>query len=155
MRDLFYNIKYGIRNLITWIPIVWQDRQWDYRYLYKILHTKLSLMEEHFNRDDPTIVGSRKYGKQIQTAKNLAKRLMQDDYLENAMLWHDQKFEEINFNDLWERVPDSIYSTYIGDQNIARQESFGKCCRHSEYMEDTDRRYLFQLISDKIGWWWD
>ncbi len=45
INNFFRSIKYGIKNLITWFPIIWKDRDWDHWYLYKILRFKLIQME--------------------------------------------------------------------------------------------------------------
>jgi len=155
IKQVLYNLKYGILNIVKWIPVIWKDRQWDKYYLYEILHFKLSLMEKHFYRDKPTIVNSKRYGKQIKIAKVLAKRLANDNYLDNATFWHDQKFEEVDFKSLWRKEPNGMYYSYVGDQNVNRQNSFDKCCKHSVYMRNRDLQYLFDLLNKKIEWWWD
>ena len=30
-----------IKNIIRWIPVLWNDRDWDYHYTFEILKTKL------------------------------------------------------------------------------------------------------------------
>ncbi len=137
------------------MPAIWRDRDWDYYYLYNILYYKLKHMEEHFNRDNPTIVNSKQYAKQIMVAKNLAKRLRDNNYLSNALYWHDKKFNEVNFNDLISKEPVNGYYIYIGDQNKGRRDSFKICCEHSDYMESQDKEYLFEYMKKKINWWWD
>ena len=37
--------KFGIKNLRVWFGIIWDDRNWDQVYLWKILLKKLQLME--------------------------------------------------------------------------------------------------------------
>ena len=37
----FYKIKYGISNLIRWLPIVWKDRNYDHHFIDVVLHFKL------------------------------------------------------------------------------------------------------------------
>lgn len=46
------NLKYKVRNFIQsvkrlrrWIPIIWDDRNWDYWYIYEMLKNKLQDME--------------------------------------------------------------------------------------------------------------
>ena len=33
LEDAYYNVKYGILNIITWLPVIWRDRQWDHAYV--------------------------------------------------------------------------------------------------------------------------
>ena len=45
------NIITGIKNIVTWFPVIWKDRQWDYVYLLKILDKKLGLMLKDFEEN--------------------------------------------------------------------------------------------------------
>ena len=38
------NILQGIKNLIAWFPTIWQDRDFDYVFLSRILKLKLERM---------------------------------------------------------------------------------------------------------------
>ena len=42
--QFFRNIKYGFYNLFKWSLIIWQDKDWDQYYIYKILQFKLKNM---------------------------------------------------------------------------------------------------------------
>lgn len=44
IRGYYFNVYYGIRNLIRWLPIIWCDRDWDHVYLLKILEKKIGSM---------------------------------------------------------------------------------------------------------------
>ena len=39
--DILYNIKNGIKNLWTYKSIIWNDRWYDYSYIFKLLEFKL------------------------------------------------------------------------------------------------------------------
>lgn len=83
---MFYKIKRYFRkfkNFIKWIPIVWNDEQWEESYLFKIIKFKFELMEKHFNNPDECwIIDSDR--KQIafhcKTCKLLCERLIDDVY---------------------------------------------------------------------------
>ena len=40
------DIYYNIRRIISWIPILWKDRNFDYSYLYIIMQFKISHMRK-------------------------------------------------------------------------------------------------------------
>ena len=46
-----------IKNLFRWLPIIWQDEQWDYYHILEILKYKLIFTAEH----------ARKYGYHINS----------------------------------------------------------------------------------------
>jgi len=37
----YYNVKNGVANLWRWFPTVWKIRNWDYHYIYMVLHKQL------------------------------------------------------------------------------------------------------------------
>ena len=39
-----------IKNIIRWIPVLWNDRDWDYHYTFEILKTKLKFQSKHFRK---------------------------------------------------------------------------------------------------------
>lgn len=45
LKSKIKDIKDRIKRVITWIPILWEDEDWDYAYMYKIFATKLKSME--------------------------------------------------------------------------------------------------------------
>ena len=42
---LFNDFVEGIKNLIYWFPIIWNDRQWDQIYLKKMIVLCMKFME--------------------------------------------------------------------------------------------------------------
>ena len=45
----FRKIKLGIKNLIEWFPIIWEDRHWDDKYIFDILQHKIKLQSLMMN----------------------------------------------------------------------------------------------------------
>ena len=41
LRSYYYQLRYGISNLIKWFPIVWRDRDFDSAYIMEILLFKM------------------------------------------------------------------------------------------------------------------
>jgi uncharacterized UPF0160 family protein len=73
----------GIKNIIKWFHIIWEDRDFDYGYLLDILEFKLKSMEQFFNSNDTWTKNSKKCAKQIMIVKNLIHRIKREDYLTN------------------------------------------------------------------------
>jgi hypothetical protein len=79
-----------IKNLIRWAPIIWNDRDWDYYFIYEILKQKLINVEKftrrdgvHFynNRDADDILKAIDLINKVQTEYHL------DKYLSEATEW--------------------------------------------------------------------
>jgi len=106
---------YGIKNLLIWIEIMWNDRDWDWYFLMVILKKKLSLMESYHEKAD-TFVGTERETRRMKTCKNLIGRIIKDNYAsskqykvllsvnrEKAFKWlddHEAQDTELLFNQL-------------------------------------------------------
>lgn len=74
----YHAIKYGIKNLIKWFPLIWKDRDFDYRYLYDILYFKLGEMQKFFEFGNTYSVDAKQYAEQIKECRRLLKRIMDE-----------------------------------------------------------------------------
>jgi hypothetical protein len=81
----FFDLYFGIKNLILWFPIIWPDRDFDWAFLAAIMEFKLRRMSELF-RKYGTSVHSDKYARQTLICAELLKRLADDNY------WEMRKF---------------------------------------------------------------
>lgn len=119
-----------IKNIVRWVPVIWNDKDFDESFIFTILHFKLQNVERHMASDKCIITetSARKIVNEIKTARLLLERIIKYEYLNNATMWHDP--------------------------NKERSNSFEKCSRHSEYMEQQDIEYLFKHISKHIQKWW-
>jgi len=156
---IHYDIPYGIKNLFIWAPIIWKDRSWDFIYLFFILHKKLSLMEPSIR--DGHCVGGPKRAKDIKTCRLLVKRIIDDNYHENAFINHDKKWGELNI----EFVPTEdkkLCKLEVNRDNVKnekereeerKQSNF--LYKHSDKMKDQDVKLLFKIMSKKGLSWWD
>ncbi len=161
IKDIPYNIKYGIKNLIQWFPVIWKDRQWDNFFIYIILRRKLHLTEQL----------TRKYGhhtKHIQDADKIKKcviildRLIEDDYNENVYRNHDKKWGDgkMIFTDSTEYPQCSKLD--IKYENVKTKED--EKLQTKEYrilmnkpqdLINQDLDMLFKLMRKNIQTWWD
>ena len=161
IKNFFYNIKYGIKNLIIWFPYIWKDRNWDHTYIYIILKYKLHLTEQLI----------RNYGhhiKHIQDADkikiciNLLDRLIKDEYEESAFQKHDKKWGKgkIRFEDckdnhkLTELHIDYPKINTPKDKEDENKE-FKRAIKHSNAMYQQDIDMLFNNMRKYIQGWWD
>lgn len=89
-----YIIEYGVKNIIYWFPIVWQDRWWDHIFLYSILNHKLKQMEKGF-REDGCHVYHEQDAKKIKICVLLLDRLQNDAYIDykNERGWEPELFK--------------------------------------------------------------
>ena len=132
---MFSEIKHGIRNLIYWLPVIWKDRWWDDHYIYAILRHKLLNMAHMFEKYGISTV-SKSDAEEMRYAAALLKRLMDEDYLENA--WpKDIKIE--SWREATEEEGDAIR----------------RAGRHADYMKQQDLDTLLEIFRKHIFGWWD
>jgi len=165
---MFYKIKQwprqirqGIKSLIIWFPVIWQDRWYDHYFIYAILRHKLHLMEHNI----------RLYGihtKHIEDADKIKKcvilldRLMKDEYHENVFKDHYKKWGEpkMRFED-YDKDPE-LQELHIDYPKVQTEEDkklqtkeFRLKSKSVQEMINQDVEMLFTLMRKNIQTWWD
>ena len=137
-----------IKNIVRWLPIIWRDRQWDWLFLIRILNRKLKAMEVSGYYDGNT-------EKRMRVARILTDRLIRNNYVENALFWHDKRWGEAKF----ETVDCEWVITYPNVRNRRDKEmqsrEITRCYKHSDYMRQQDIDMLFGIMGKYIQGWWD
>lgn len=97
---MFCSFIRGIKNLIRWFPVIWQDRDWDRGYLYILMETKLNQMQKFFDSDKTFSVDAKLYAEQIRQARELLLRVHDetvfDDYYNPCDGQYIIPIEEVN-----------------------------------------------------------
>lgn len=158
---ILYDIPYGIQNLITWFPVIWTDRNWDYWFIYKILHKKLDLMEKHIRKHDNHTCAQAD-ADNIKKCVLLLDRLIADKYHESAFKNHERKWGESDMiftkskEDPEMKKLDIIYPnvTSTEDEKLEKKD-FKRAMNHEEYLKEQDINMLFNLMKKHIRTWWD
>ena len=154
-----YDVPRGLKNLIRWFPVIWQDRDWDHWFLYSIMKKKLEQME-HLQENHGMSINSKKYAKQIRVCRILLDRLMKDDYMENALFWHTKKygerqldFKDTDYGENWVEMITKYAEPAI--DKIKADKDWHRCYEHSEMMQQQDLDLLFKNMNKNIRGWWD
>jgi hypothetical protein len=88
-----YKIKNKIkqlRKLIRWIPIIWNDRDWDYYFIYEILKQKLVDTEKYIRKDGVHMFNNRDADsilKAIEMIEKVQTEYHIDKYLSETTKW--------------------------------------------------------------------
>jgi len=156
----FRNIKYGVRNLIKWFPVIWNDRDWDFFFIWTILHKKLELMEKEI-RVNGHHKNNIRDANQIKLCVNLLKRLIDDQYHENVFIHHEKKWGKSHMK--WEPTEDpELQSLHIIRDNVNTDEEkeqetkeFQRLSPKVEELRQQDINHLFDYMKKHILGWWD
>ena len=83
LKDRWSNFIYGLKNLIRWLPYIWEDRDWDWIYLARLMRFKIVEMACHFDEYGHH-VDSDKCAKQMRICSELLRRMEEQPYYDNA-----------------------------------------------------------------------
>ena len=157
----YYNVKNGIRNLINWFPVIWQDRNWDHYFIYVILRKKLQLME-HQIRTYGHHVRNEEDADNIKVCVNLLSRLIEDEYHEMAFGKHDEKWGEIELKTKPLEDNPELYSVDFHRDGIQTEKDkeqerkeFSRAYNHETMLREQDLDLLFKNMRKYIQTWWD
>jgi hypothetical protein len=159
IKDWIRNVKRGVPNLITWFPVIWKDRWWDYYFFFVILHKKLSLMEKGF-RKYGNCVSSKEDAIKIKVCVNLLDRIIKDEYDQMVYKKHDEKWGDIELKTISraDGLPELIISrpNVVTDKEIAQEKKEQRLLiEKPDKMKYQDKDLLFKLLKKHILSWWD
>ena len=120
-----------INRLYRWIPLLWNQEEWDYEYIYDVLELKLKelqkcIADDDIHRDAPI------YYRQITIClKYLDRFRNSDNYIE--VPYNEASFE------------DGIFKS---------SENFSKACRKLHNFEDDSfNKFWKRFVQWHQGWW--
>jgi hypothetical protein len=168
----------GIKNLITWLPVVWKDRDWDSYYIFKILEHKLKLQSKGISRRDIHL-NAKRDSEIMMTCVRLMERLREEYYRMEYTDYHESKywFEEIKdkpgysswkskiesekFDDYFKNYP-LIYKKVLNGEGVFNIEDKNEYERKQKiamnigiYNHERAHKLLFKLLEENIQKWWD
>lgn len=69
-----------LKNVLRWLPIIWNDEQWDHYYIYEVLKHKLIFTAEH-TRKNGYHVSSDYDADRMMLCVRLIEKVQNEDYL--------------------------------------------------------------------------
>ncbi|MDF2677723.1 MAG: hypothetical protein K0Q97_2048 [Bacillota bacterium] len=159
MLKFYYSIKNGVSNLFKWFPVIWQDRDYDDAYLYKLLWKKLQNMANMHRRDGHS-TDSEETAEQIEYASNLAYRLWKNNYLEEILNKHDyfEKYPNINANEIMnidDRPDEHGHYAISWSADDAQLKLFNQCQKEADELFEEEHKKLFDYMKRYSRSWWD
>jgi len=155
------DFKIGIKNLITWFPIVWKDRQWDHQFIYSVLRHKLHLTEQ-FIRNYGIHVNHIEDSDKIKKCVLLLDRLIKDEYHESVNKYYYERWgePEMVFEDSEEypgyKTMDLKYPNVKSQKDEKlNTKQFKRNCESEQKLKEQDLDMLFQTMRKHIQTWWD
>ena len=133
--------RYGIQNLWRWKDVIWNDRQWDYVYLYHIMKRKLELWE-HDHRKYSYHENSHYEADEMEICIRVLNRLIEDDYCKQDFKKHEELFGKYGMPILTPRTDEQI-------------KDFKSIMEKEELLRNQDTEFIFTHIKEHHRGWWD
>ena len=147
----FYNVKNGLRNLWKWRSVVWNDRPWDYVYIFKALRFKL---DETQRCIDGTFVGADEEAAKIRSLIEAIDRILEDDYVKEEYEEMDRKYGKL---EMIFHEDNTITTTRKNlkeeDRETERQETLTLAELEAERRQQ-DINFVFDTMKNDIQRWW-
>jgi len=117
------NTFYSILNILAWVPVLWEDVDWDYSALYRIMEFKLRRMAK--DTDTWHVAGAERDKERLLEAAILCNRIANEPYL------FVQGIDEFKV------VPQADYDVHFTDKQ--RKADLKRLCE--------------MLEKYSLGWW--
>jgi len=167
IRDLFYDIKAGVKSVLYWLPVIWKDRWYDWDFLMMILEHKL-LQMGNMTRKKGCQEHSPEKAAQMLVCAELCKKIYTNEYRQEELKQHKEQWgdcvcpicgeficdcfryseDESYWVNLYEKV-----KTRADDEMASAQMHMIIDMQESDM--DTDIELLFYIMQTKLLEWWD
>lgn len=174
LKIAFRNLVQGIKNLIRWFRIIWNDREWDNWFLEEIIIQKLHNMADHF--DDPLLAFTESAPQKAKHMRLAAKLLQkyQDGYYSSEYLDYYAMDFYIDEHGYLQTAEESRYDNlnvyFKKYKGVHRQILSGKikvsfltdlndrqmvAMQIGYYNEQRARRLAYKIMDTYSPGWWD
>ncbi len=155
------NFPKNVKRVCIWLPIIWNDRDWDYFCFLRILQFKIQTMQKYFQRSDISYE-NKKSAAELQYVDFLLTRLLNNElYCEKEFQELEDKYGKL----VWEFTP-------IEGTEFSRTEFYREKCtteamkederiltrdlhRKEDRMKELDNKRLWNFLEKNTEKWWD
>ena len=149
MKQYYRKFKQGIGNLIYYFKVIWNDRQWDYGFFYRLELKKVQKMIQWWSS-----------GNNVTSEKNVLRDLRICEYLLKVLS------EEVDNMELVSTHPIQYkFTRYINLKNISRfipadQSDLIKEWSKSQWLKQDMyvlkcKNLYYTIRNYRMGIWWD
>lgn len=150
--DALVSLYERTSNVISWLPILWKDRDWDYAFITKIFIFKLERTAKFMENSE--LKCCKKHSRQIRYAIHLIKEIEEftpERFKIAAKVLH-LKYGYLDFRD------NKLAYTKAGDEKgdaKARKKDFRLLYEQIDAYKVTCRKRLYLHLSKYYRTWWE
>jgi len=165
VRWFFIRLSMSIKNVIRWLPVIWEDKDWDYSFIYKILQFKLKNQAEYIGRRD-WHTRAKRDAEIMMTCVRLIDKINEQYYGMEYFEYYDYDMSTDNPNRFLEfnvtrDELDTYYAKYpLTFKKIEAEYGDTKDRSSTALLMGDDRqrkarKLLFKILEQNIETWWD
>lgn len=149
MKQYYRKFKQGIGNLIYYFKVIWNDRQWDYTFFYRLELKKVQKMIEWWSKGD-----------NVTSEKSVLRDLRICEYLLKVLSEEVDNMEMISTHPIQYK-----FTRYINLKNISRfipadQSDLVKEWSKSQWLKQDMyilkcKNLYYTIRNYRMGIWWD
>jgi hypothetical protein len=147
--DFFRGIPQGLRNLIYYFRVVWNDRDWDHLYIEYILLAKYRKHHARMVAED-RFENQELYNKAMLICINILQRRRDDWYTE---MWHDREGQYMDFDFIDSHMPGYKKLDIKRNTETGFPDRYWAEMRNS--IEERDWRVYCRIVEKYHNHWWD
>lgn len=147
-------------RVIDWLPVIWNDYDFDSAYLYPYMLKKLERLEPAIRNGCAS--NSEEVSREVRTAIALLKRIINRDYSANAYVWVEREYGDFSENVMLPTENDNVLRFETRPKYPMSDKEFRRAKKqqlrafmHARHVETQDKKYLFQYLAKHINKWWD
>ena len=143
----FRRFYWRVSNVIRWLPVIWNDQDFDSAYIWMILRKKFENMEDFFNSEYSYHVGSEKHAQEVRICKLLCERLIAEDY---PTPWDAGWQKHLDWES-WEEFV-KLLNTPLSK---VEHDCLERAVKHQDYLKKQDKEILCKMLMKYSDGWWD
>ena len=149
MKQYYRKFKQGIGNLIYYFKVIWNDRQWDYTFFYRLELKKVQKMIEWWSNGD-NVTSEKSVLRDLRICEYLLKVLSEEvDHMEIISTHPIQyKFTRyINLKNIGRFIP-------ADQSDLIKEWSKSQWLKQDMYILKCKNLY-YTIRNYRMGIWWD
>jgi len=163
-----------IKNLIRWLPIIWNDQDWDTNYIWNIWKFKLKNQADYIGKKGHHVNNERD-AQRMMTCVRLIERIQDEYYLHEPHTYHevkwnwddyvesDDEFFELKSETISEHFKDYFKKYPLvhkrvkkdGKSGFVRSKKEGMAFSIAYVNHSRAMKLLFKILENHIQEWWD
>ncbi|HLO11095.1 MAG TPA: hypothetical protein VK190_02440 [Pseudoneobacillus sp.] len=152
IRHFYYTIVDGIKNIIYWLPVIWNDEEFDFCHFETIMLHKLKKMEKFFRSKYAWSVDCGKTADEIAYAISLLERIHADHYLVDALKPFDAMYPD-NEPFTIEHKEGSHFGRLVNTDTLEQKKFKHQCYAKADEARERDIDEFYIYLKDHFEKW--